>query len=96
VLVVHVEQTKLKKVSPLSFDIDGMPVHALVVEPLISILVTLSKHSLITVDPWSKYVLVIVRCPAACVITKERYPSLSVDVCVITLTQSVGGIREHH
>jgi hypothetical protein len=89
VLVVHVGQFKTKKFSPLSLDIEGMPVHALVVGLLISTLVTLSKHSLITVDPWAKFVLVIVRVPVACVITKERVPSLSVDDCVITLTQSV-------
>ncbi len=85
---MHVGQPKLKKVSPPSFDIDGMPVHALVLGPLTWILVTLSKHSSITVDPRAKNVLVIVRVPAACVITKERYPLLSVYDCVVTLTQS--------
>ena len=65
-----------------------MPVHALVLGPLIAILVTLSKHSSITIDPLAKYVSVILRVPAACVIVKERYPSLSVDDCVVTLTQS--------
>jgi hypothetical protein len=80
-----VGQFKKKKFSPPSFDIDGIPVHALVVGPLISTLVTLSKHSSITVDPWAKDVSVILRFPVACVITKERKPSLSVDDCVVTL-----------
>ncbi len=64
-----------------SFDIYGMPVHPLVLEPRIWTLVTLSKHSLIIDDPSAKYLSVIVSVPAVCVIDKERYPSLSVDVC---------------
>jgi hypothetical protein len=77
-----------QNVSPLSFDIYGMPIHPLNLGPCISTLVTLSKHSLNTDDRLPKYVSVIVDVPAACVIDKGRYPSLSVDVCVVTLTQS--------
>jgi hypothetical protein len=88
VLFVHAGHTKSEKVSPLSFDIVGMPVHALPFGPLISILVTLSKHSSITVVPRANMTSVIVRVPAACVIFNETYPALPSYDCVVTRTQS--------
>jgi hypothetical protein len=75
--VAHVGQFKFKKCSPLSFDIDAMPVHESVLGPWIATLVTMSKHSSITDDPMVKNVSVIVRIPVACVIVNDRYPPSS-------------------